>query len=156
MILAVVALSFALVGTAVAGNDGLTKKITKSKVKSIAKKQANKVLNQREGDLNVATAGSARNVFAANVDSSGNLLGSVPAGITATRVAEGTYRVDFPRGVAGCLIFSAFGSNDAAIDPGSTGVIPATGENPNRVAVATFNNAGATANRDFYVQMTCP
>jgi hypothetical protein len=155
-ILAVVALSLALAGTAVAGSDGLTNKITKSKVRSIAKKQANKVLNQREGSLNVKTAGRATNVFAANVDGSGNVLGSVPAGITANRVAEGIYRVDFPRGVSGCLIFSAFGSNDAAIDPGSTGVIPATGESPNRLAVATFNSAGATANRDFYVQMTCP
>jgi hypothetical protein len=90
------------------------------------------------------------------VDSDGTLLGSVPEGVTSTRVSEGIYRVDFPRGVTGCLIFSAFGSNDGAINPGSTGVIPATNEDPNRLAVATFNNGGATANRDFYVQMTCP
>jgi hypothetical protein len=96
------------------------------------------------------------NTYAANVDGNGTVLGSVPAGVTSNRLATGIYRVDFPRAVSGCLIFSAFGSNDGAINPGSTGVIPATGENPNRVAVATFNNAGALEDRDFYVQMTCP
>jgi hypothetical protein len=101
-------------------------------------------------------ADRATNVYAANVDGNGTLLGSVPDGVTSSRVGTGIYRVDFPKAVSGCLIFSAFGSNDGAINPGSTGVIPATVENPNRVAVATFNNAGALEDRDFYVQMTCP
>ena len=43
MVVAVFALVFAMVGSAVAGTDGLSEKITKSKVKKIAKKQANKV-----------------------------------------------------------------------------------------------------------------
>jgi hypothetical protein len=42
MVVAVVALSFALVGSAVAGTDTLNKAVTKSKVKKIAKKQINK------------------------------------------------------------------------------------------------------------------
>ena len=42
--LAVLALVFAMVGTAIAGTDGLSGKITKSKVKSIAKKQADMFL----------------------------------------------------------------------------------------------------------------
>ena len=42
MVVAVCALAFAMVGTAVAGTDGLNEKITKSKVKKIAKKQTNK------------------------------------------------------------------------------------------------------------------
>jgi hypothetical protein len=56
MIVAVLALSFALVGSAVAGTGVLEKKVTKSKVKTIAKKQANKVLNNRESSLDVENA----------------------------------------------------------------------------------------------------
>jgi len=45
MVVAVVAMAFALVGTAVAANDGtIYPKLTKSKVKKIAKKQADKEL----------------------------------------------------------------------------------------------------------------
>jgi hypothetical protein len=75
MVVAVLALVFAMVGSAVAGTDGLSNKITKAKVKKIAKKQANKVLDQRQGDLSVAkakeadhatTAGSASNAEHAN------------------------------------------------------------------------------------------
>ena len=51
MILAAVALIFALAGTAIAGPDALTRAITKSKVKTIAKKQANKVFNARADEL---------------------------------------------------------------------------------------------------------
>ncbi len=59
MVIAVVALSFALAGTAVAGPDSLTRAVTKSKVKKIAKKQANKAIDQREGSLNVKSADTA-------------------------------------------------------------------------------------------------
>jgi hypothetical protein len=158
MIVAVVALSLGLGGSAIAGSGVLTKK----QVKTVAKTVANKQITKRAPGLAVAsaksadTAGRATNVHSANVDADGTLLGSVPAGATSQRVGAGTYRVTFTRGVAGCLISSSIGGNDGAINPGSTGAIPATGENPNRVAVATFNNAGAVENRDFYVQMVCP
>jgi hypothetical protein len=56
MVVAVVALSFALVGSAVAGTESLKRAVTKSKVKSIAKKQANKVLNKRAGEFLAANA----------------------------------------------------------------------------------------------------
>jgi len=71
MVVAAVALTFALAGSAVAGTDGLTRAITKSKVKTIANKQANKVLNGREASLNVngaKTANSANTVAANGVD----------------------------------------------------------------------------------------
>jgi hypothetical protein len=53
---------------------------------------------------------------------------------------------------------SALGGNDGAVEPATTGVIPATNEDPNRVAVATYALAfgGVSADREFYVQMTCP
>jgi hypothetical protein len=61
MVVAAVALSFAVAGTAVAGTDALKRAVTKSKVKQVAKKQANKVLNSRESQLNVNSAKSADN-----------------------------------------------------------------------------------------------
>ncbi len=45
LVAAAVALCFAMVGTAVAGPDAISSKITKSKVKKISKKQATKVIN---------------------------------------------------------------------------------------------------------------
>jgi len=57
IIVAVVALAFAMVGTAIAGTDGLSNKITKSKVKKIAKKQINKAAP----GLSVAKAANADN-----------------------------------------------------------------------------------------------
>jgi hypothetical protein len=154
MIVAVVALSLGLGGSAVAGSGVLSK----GKVKAIASKQ----ITKRAPGLSVAsaksadTAGRATNLHSANVDGNGTLLGSVPAGANSQRLGAGIYRVTFTRAVAGCLISSSLGGNDGSISPGSTGAIPATGENPNRVAVATFNNAGAVEDRDFYVQMVCP
>jgi hypothetical protein len=154
MIVAVLALSLGLGGSAIAGSGVLSK----GKVKTLANKQ----ITKRAPGLAVAsaktadTAGRATNVHSANVDADGTLLGSVPTGATSQRVGAGTYRVTFTRAVNGCLISASLGSNDGAIQPGSTGVIPATAENPNRVAVATFNNAGAVEDRDFYVQMVCP
>lgn len=79
MVVAVVALSFALVGSAVAGTGALDRALTKSKVRAIAKKQANKVLNQRESGLNVnsaKTANSATN--ATNATNAVNAVNGAP------------------------------------------------------------------------------
>ena len=59
MIIAMVALSAALAGTAIAGPEALVSKITKSKVKKIAKKEANKRINKRESGLDVNSAKTA-------------------------------------------------------------------------------------------------
>lgn len=59
MVVAVVALSLAMIGTAVAGPDAISDKITRSKIKSIAKKQANKAITAREATLNVNRAKTA-------------------------------------------------------------------------------------------------
>jgi hypothetical protein len=71
MVVACVALSLALAGSAVAGTAVLDKAVTKSKVKKIAKKQgkkqANKVLTQREASLNVNSAVTATNAETAVV-----------------------------------------------------------------------------------------
>jgi hypothetical protein len=61
MIVAVVALSFALAGSAVAGTEALNKAVTKSKVKKISKKQANKQIKKKAPGLSVANAVNAEN-----------------------------------------------------------------------------------------------
>jgi len=61
MIVAVAALSFALVGSAVAGTDGISSKLTKSKVKKIAKKQADKELKANVSGSHVNLADKATN-----------------------------------------------------------------------------------------------
>jgi hypothetical protein len=83
MVVAVVALSLAVGGTAIAGPGAISEKITKSKVKKIAKKQgkkqANKLLNKRESGLNVASAVDATNATnatnAANADNAAAVNG---------------------------------------------------------------------------------
>ncbi len=60
LIVAVAAMAFALVGTAVAANDGsIYPKLTKSKVKKIAKKQANKQLKANVNGSHVNLADEA-------------------------------------------------------------------------------------------------
>jgi hypothetical protein len=59
MVVAVVALSFAMVGSAIAAGDGVSSKITKSKVKKISKKQADKELKANISGSHVNTADTA-------------------------------------------------------------------------------------------------
>ena len=65
MIVAVVALSLALAGSAVAGTDAIDKAINKSKVKTIAKKQASKQIDEKAPGLSVANAVNAQNATTA-------------------------------------------------------------------------------------------
>ena len=66
MIVAAVALCFALVGTAVAGTDSVSRALTKSKVKKIAKKQADKALKANVSGSHVNLADQATNANNAN------------------------------------------------------------------------------------------
>ena len=73
MVVAVVALTFALAGTAIAGPDALTRAVSKSKVKKISKKQAKKVVKQEAPGLSVAHAATADNATnAANAAQAAN------------------------------------------------------------------------------------
>jgi hypothetical protein len=56
LVLAALALVFAMVGTAIAGPDAISNKITKPKVKKISKKQANKAIDKAAPGLSVANA----------------------------------------------------------------------------------------------------
>jgi hypothetical protein len=167
MVVAVVAMAFALVGTAVAANDGtILPKLTKSKVKKIAKKQADKELkaNINNSHVNLADkatdADSLGGVPAANyrmayaeISDTGAIKPDPPnANITAvTRPQTGVYCVDvaFP---------PAFGSGNGTGASG-TGVtanvdIPATNCASAPAADATVyvtNAAGSFTNDDFTV-----
>jgi hypothetical protein len=160
MIVAVLALALALGGSAIAG----TGILSKAKVKAVANKQITKrapgltVASAKAADTakSADVAGRATNVHAANVDSDGKLLGSIPAGVTSERVRAGVYTVTFNRRVAGCLISAALGGNDLAARPGSVDVVPAPIVDETTLVVATFDAAAAEADRDFYVQMICP
>lgn len=79
MLVAAIALVFAMAGTAIAGPDAASSAITKKKVKKIAKKQANKRITQREGELRVAHAREANFAVDANNAVNATLLGGQPA-----------------------------------------------------------------------------
>jgi hypothetical protein len=84
IIVAVIALVFALVGSAVAGTDGLSSKITKSKVKSISKKQADKELKANISGSHVNTADTATTATkATDADTVGGRAGSAIVRVAA-------------------------------------------------------------------------
>jgi hypothetical protein len=59
MVVAALALVLALAGSAIAGTDAATRKLSKAKISKIAKKQANGVLNVRAASLDVNSAKTA-------------------------------------------------------------------------------------------------
>ena len=86
MVVAVCALVFAMAGSAIAGTDGLSSKITKAKVKAIAKKQANKRLKANVDGSHVNLADRATN--ADNATNATNAENAVNA-TTATTAGNG-------------------------------------------------------------------
>jgi hypothetical protein len=168
MIVAVTAMAFALVGTAVAANDGLIyPKLTKSKVKKIAKKQATKQLKANVNNSHVNLADEATNAQS---------LGGIPAENYRMAYAEisntGAIKPDPPNanidavtnpqtGVF-CVDVSftpAFGTGDGtgASGFGTTAMvdIPATNCNVSLpgadATVYVANAAGTATNDDFTV-----
>jgi hypothetical protein len=144
LIIAVIALVFAVTGTAVAVT-GLNGK---------EKKQVRKIIKKKAPGLGVATAGRATNIYSAQVGGNGTMLGSIPAGATSKRLSAGVYDVTFTHPYAGCLISSNL-ANTGSVVSGETDV---GGEpaNPNQLGVGTYNSAGVFTDHTFYVQMICP
>jgi hypothetical protein len=167
LIVAVTALVFAIAGTAIAGPSALSK-ITRGKVKTIAAKQIEEaapglsVAEAKKADTatNATTAANANsakiatNIIAANVLGNGTTLGSIPAGVTSTKTATGTYTVVFPRSVAGCNLSASAGSPTSE-SPVLVGAAPVNGT-PEAVRVFTRTSANVVADQDFYVQIICP
>jgi hypothetical protein len=90
MIVAVAALSFALVGTAIAGTDAASRALTKSKVKSIAKKQADKELKANVAGSHVNTADTASKANSADsVGANGvNSAAIATNAVTTAKIAD--------------------------------------------------------------------
>jgi hypothetical protein len=147
MIVAVIALVFAVTGTAMAVS-GLNHK---------QKKQVKKIITKKVPGLTVAsaaTAGKANNIYSAQVAANGTMLGSVPTGATSKRLTNGIYDVTMTHPYAGCLISSNL-ANLGTVVSGETDV---GGEpaNPKQLGVGTYNSAGVQTDHTFYVQMICP
>jgi hypothetical protein len=98
MVVAVIALTGALAGTAIAGPDAITSAVTKSKVKKIAKQQANKQIKKKAGGLSVANAQNATNATTAananapsvyaQVTQDGNVEASRSRGVNSDNVTQ--------------------------------------------------------------------
>jgi len=175
-VLGFMALVIALGGTALAAtNDGATaatkkKKshtLTSSQVKKIAdaeiKKLAPKLTVAKADSATTATtAGTANtansakiatNLLSAMVTPSGALLGSIPAGATSSRNAQGDYRVNFGRSIAGCTITAGAANNTGpALAFVAVGVISGS----DTLQVFTRDSANTVQDEPFYVQAICP
>lgn len=148
LILGTLALVVAMAGSAFAGG-GTFDKITGKKVRKIVAQEL------ENPALTVGKAKIATNVFSANV-AAGQMVGSVPAGATSEKRELGGFAVNFGRPIAGCTISASLATpNNTLAQTGSASVRPSA-SNPNEVYVDTFNDAGARADRDIYVQLICP
>ena len=87
LVVAVLALCFAVVGSAIAGTEASKKALTKSQVKKISKKQANKAIKKAAPGLSVlkaasadsaTSAGTATNADSPNVYAHVNVAGTAP------------------------------------------------------------------------------
>jgi hypothetical protein len=88
------------------------------------------------------------------VSSAGNIVrGNGSA--QADKEGTGVYRVNFNRNVSGCAFTG--GLHDAGTGNGTEGdiAIAGNGNNPNGVYVQTYNEAGAAADSEFHVVVTC-
>jgi hypothetical protein len=130
LVLAALALVFAMVGTAIAGPDAISNKITKSKVKKISKKQANKAIDAAAPGLAVASAESAASAgvvgLYAHVGPTGTATESLSSGITSSNISHPEPGVYCFSGLEGTL-HTIDGTVDSADGPGvvEASVIPA-------------------------------
>ena len=160
VVIGVVALVFAIGGTAFGSSDTFAK-LTKGKVKSIAAGQVEKLapgleVKSAKSAGTADTAGIATNVFSANVDSAGNLIVSIPAGATSSKNTTGDYRVSFGRSLTDCVV-SATAANGGTSGPdqGFVSVSKVTTD-PNLLQVFTRNTTNVVVDRAFGVQAICP
>ena len=129
-VVAVFALSFAVVGSAIAGTDSAKKALSKSQVKKISKKQADKEINKKAPGLSVAHATSADSATSATSASTAtnanspsvyahvNITGASNPNVDESR-SKGLTDADFKdTGSAGvyCANLPAYKTFSAAID----------------------------------------
>lgn len=144
MIVAALALTVALGGTAIAADPA--QKITKAKVKTIAQKQVNKlapgldVASAKQAD----EADTALNTFGVSASDSGNVTDSTIEGAKVQK-AGNTYTWTFPRSVVDCVpvVSGIFSDEFVALQSGTA--------NPNDVIVTALGVTG-----DHNLIVTCP
>jgi hypothetical protein len=143
-------LALALVGTAIAGPDALTRQITKSKVRTIARKQADNQITSRAPGLSVAhadtaqsaetaqtaataqTAVSADPTAFAHVSSIGVVDGANSKGVNQANVTVGS--------IPGYYCFSGL----AFTPKGGVATIDWDGPNVDSLATVAFGTGGGT------------
>ena len=179
-VVAVFALSFAVVGSAIAGTDSAKKALSKSQVKKISKKQADKEINKKAPGLSVAHATSADSATSATSAATATNANSpsIYAHVTVTGSAphvdearsKGFTDADFVDvGLAGeyCATFPAYKTVAATQDQPISGatsiatvhVIPddaglcASAGFPGNTLVLTVDDTGAAAGTDFDLQL---
>jgi hypothetical protein len=179
-VVAVFALCFALVGSAIAGTDSAKKALSKSQVKKISKKQADKEINKKAAGLSVAHATSADTATSAtsatqatNADSPSvyahvTVTGSAPhvdearsKGFTDADFVDttfpGEYCATFPNyktatGIQDEPISTATGLITVHVIPDNAGICAAAGFTGNTL-VLTVNGSGTLTRGDFDIQL---
>jgi hypothetical protein len=138
IVVVALALVAALAGTALAGGGATTSAITKSSVKKIANKQANKAIDE-------ATA-------FAKVDQNGTILAA--SGVTsATRTAAGDYLVAFQRDITNCA--NVAGVREV-VGNEFHGLVSTYTPASNTVRVTTYDRQGQNADGNgFNLIVTC-
>jgi hypothetical protein len=179
-IVAVLALCFALVGSAIAGTDSAKKALSKSQVKKIAKKQADKEINKKAPGLSVAhatsadTATSATSATTATNANSPSIYAHVDVTGTSPNVDEsrskGLTDADFKDvGSTGlyCVNLPSFKTFDAAVDTtfsgfqgglnvlvvGDNGMCNTAGFGPANTIIQVIDSTASATADDFDLQL---
>lgn len=74
---------------------------------------------------------------------------------SAARTGAGRYQVIFNRDVRGCVYVATVGDSSAAAPGNGTAAVGSLATNVAGVAVRTFNEQGAPANRAFHLIVSC-
>jgi hypothetical protein len=177
-VVAVFALCFAIVGSAIAGTDSAKKALSKSQVKKIAKKQANKAIKKAAPGLSVAhatsadtatSATSATNANSPNVYAHVVVSGSNP-NVDESRskgLADGDFK-DVGSAGTYCANLPAYKTYNAAVDqpisgftggvdvvavPDDLGVCNSAGFGPANTIIFVADTTGAGTSDDFDIQL---
>jgi hypothetical protein len=180
-IVAVFALCFAVVGSAIAGTDSAKKALSKSQVKKISKKQADKEINKKAPGLSVAHATSADTATSAtsattatNANSPSiyahvNITGTSNPNVDESR-SKGLADADFhDTGTPGqyCANLPTFKTLSAAVDEsittfgggidvlvvGDGGACNGAGFGPANTIILVVDTTGAPTADDFDLQL---
>jgi hypothetical protein len=180
-VVAVFALCFALVGSAIAGTEASKKALSKSQVKKISKKQADKEINKKAGGLSVAHATSAdtatsatsattaTNANSPSVYAHVNITGTSNPDVDESR-SKGLTDADFKDvGSAGiyCVNLPSFKTFNAAVDTsfsafqggldvivvGDDGMCNAAGFGPANTIIEVVDTSAAPTGDDFDIQL---